>query len=561
MPFSLASVLWGINIARSAGTDVAVIFGEGRISVNWWVRDSRQKCLIGLMSVCVICCSSLVAVAADASALEAGLSKINLKDLKRHVSTLAADSLEGREAGSRGGKAAAAYLRSELRRLRESYPVPQERTQEFGREYQNLLVLLKGSDEKLSHEVIVVGAHYDHVGYGNSNNSQGPFGQIHNGADDNASGSSALLELIEAFSALPTPPSRSILFAFWDAEEVGLLGSKHWVAHPTVPLADVRFDLNIDMLGRLRNGRVITVGWRSAPGLRQILAENNEGNQLLLAFQSRVIADSDHHPFYAAGIPIIHLDTDKHDDYHRPSDDADKVQWDGLQLMSRFAFRILFEMANRPEVPGFRSDVKREPPPYWMALSGTSAAPVRIGVTWDLDAARKETSRVAKITPDSPASNAGLRVGDRVIRLGNWENGSFADLKTTLQLVKNPVSIRVERPGNDLPVELKANFWGQAVRLGAGWIDDPAMPQCCVITNVVSDSPADRAGFSAGDIVMEMGGRPLASSEEMRLRVLEEPGPFRFRVERHGRIRDLVVDLLDEPLPQSRVTSSVKSGE
>lgn len=544
-----------------ASTDATINFGEGRHSVNWWVQVSRQRCLTGLMSVCAFWCLGLTANAADASALQTGLSKIDLADLKRHVSTLAADSLEGREAGSRGGKAAAAYLRSELKKLRESLPVPPESAQEFGREYQNLLVLMKGSDEKLSHEVIVVGAHYDHVGYGNSNNSQGPFGQIHNGADDNASGSSGVLELIEAFASLPKPPSRSVLFAFWDAEEVGLLGSKHWVAHPTVPLQDVRFALNIDMLGRLRNGRVVTVGWRSAPGLRQILSNNNEGNQLLLAFQPRVIADSDHHPFYASGIPIIHLDTDKHDDYHRPSDDADKIQWDGLRLMSRFAFRIVFEMANRPEVPDFRSDAKREPPPYWMTLNATSAAPVRIGVTWDAEAARKDVAQVAKVTPDSPASKAGLRVGDRVIRLGNWEKGSFADLKTTLQLVKNPVPIRVERSGEDLPIDMQANFWGQAVRLGAGWIDDPAQPSCCVLTNVVSESPADRAGLCAGDIVMEMGGRPLGSSEEMRLRVLEEPGPFRFLVERQGRIREIVIDLLDDPLPKGRVTSSVKTGE
>ena len=121
------------------------------------------------------------------------------------MNTLASDAFEGRQAGSRGGKAAAAYLRSELKALRESHLLPREQTQEFGAEYQNLLVLLPGSDDKLSREVIVVGAHYDHVGYGNSSNSRGPIGKIHNGADDNASGTSALLEMIEAFL-----PSKSL---------------------------------------------------------------------------------------------------------------------------------------------------------------------------------------------------------------------------------------------------------------------------------------------------------------------------------------------------------------
>ena len=508
--------------------------------------------MLGILVFVSIGFRNRVACGDDAIAIRSGLSRIDGDDLRRHVMTLASDSLEGREAGARGGKAAAAYLRSALNAIRETNRLPRETTQEFGRDYQNLLVLLPGADEGLLHEVVVVGAHYDHVGYGNASNSHGPFGQIHNGADDNASGTSALLELIEAFSSLETPPPRSILFAFWDAEEAGLLGSKHWVANPTVPLKELRFVLNIDMLGRLRAGRVITVGWRSAPGLRPFLASHNSNNELLLAYQPRVIADSDHYPFYSAGIPAIHLDTDKHDDYHRPSDDPDKLNWDGLRQMTEFAYRVILDAASRPEFPHFRREAMTEPPPTWMNSREAIAPQLRLGVTWDLDLWRKDIVSVGQVAPDSPASKAGLRVGDRVIRLGSWHRGTVEDLKTVLQIVKNPVPIQIERPGIENPIDVSAEFSGTPVRLGAGWLDDAALPNCVVITHVIAESPAARAGIAAGDVILEMGGRSFISSEDMRQRVIAEPGPFRFRIERHGRIREVNVDLMDGSSQQAK---------
>ncbi len=512
------------------------------------VSNRLCRCaVIGLLLFSAICHPNRKVLAEEAVAIQRGLSQINLVDLKRHVTTLASDAFEGREAGSRGGKAALAYLRSELKALRELGPLPREQTQEFNRECQNLLVLLPGSDETLKHEVIVIGAHYDHVGYGKPTNSHGPFGQIHNGADDNASGSAALMELIKAFLSLESPPPRSILFAFWDAEEAGLLGSKYWVGHPTIPLSQIRFALNIDMLGRLRNGRVVTVGWRSAPGLREMLASQNVTNELNLAFQPRVNADSDHHPFYAVGIPVIHMDTDKHADYHRPTDDPEKLNWDGLLLMTQFAYRFAMDAASRPEFPQFRKDAPQEGTPNWMTPHAAVQPPVRLGVNWDAEQVKHNIVQISQITQDSPGANAGLRIGDRIIRLGPWNNGTFDDFKTTLQIVKNPVPIRVRRPGTDTPIDLTATLWGTPVRLGAGWIDDPALPNCAVITHVVAESPLDRAGIAAGDLILDMGGRSFASAEELRQRVVDEPGPFVFRIERQGRIREITVELFDQP--------------
>lgn len=509
--------------------------------------NCRLLCHRLLVAVVLFLSQVRLAISNEILVSHSGLSRIDCDDLKRHLSTLASDSLEGREAGGRGGKAAAAYLRSVLKTIRQTNPLPLETSQEFGLDYQNLLLVLPGSDPVLQHEFVIAGAHYDHVGYGKSSNSRGPLGHIHNGADDNASGTSALLELIEAFSPLENRPSRSLLFAFWDAEESGLLGSKHWIQHPTVPQSQIRFVLNLDMLGRLRGGKVITVGWRSAPGLRSRLSLNNPGNELQLAFQPNVIADSDHYPFYAAGIPVIHIDTDKHDDYHRPTDDPDKINFEGLRLLTEFCYRVVSDAANVADFPRFRREARSEAIPKWLTPRAPVNAPIRLGVNWDQELVRQNIATIAQVNSNSPASRAGLRPGDRLIRFGNWRNGTFADLKTTIQVVKNPVAIQIERPGKESPIDVQVDLAGNSVRMGAGWIEDPALPNCVVITQVVTDSPADRAKISAGDVIMSMSGHPIASAEELRQRLESESAPFLLRIERQGRVRDITVNLFDSP--------------
>lgn len=519
-------------------------------------RSMQSVVLFGLFAS--VCCSETCLLSAEQiQAIAQTDSRIDEEDLKRHVNTLASDAFEGREAGGRGSKAAIAYLRSILKSIRDKYSLPQEATQEFGRDYQNLLVLIPGSDESLKREIIIVGAHYDHVGYGKPSNSQGPLGQIHNGADDNASGTAAVLELIETFASRKKSCPRSILFAFWDAEEVGLLGSKHWVSHPTVPLSEVRFVLNLDMLGRLREGKTITVGWRSAPGLRERLASHNTEHELELAFQPRVIADSDHHPFYAAGIPIIHLDTDKHDDYHRPSDDPDRLNWQGLKQLTEFSCRVIADAATRTDWPRFRRDALSEPSPTWVTSKPPVSPPLRLGVTWDPELGRKNIIAVSQVSPSSPASQAGIQPGDRIVRFGPWQNGSLEDLRTTLQVIKNPVIVHLDRPGKTTPVEAQVHLLGSPVRLGAGWIEDAAIPNCVAITHVVAESPADRAGISAGDVIMQMSGKPIGSSEELKKRIVAEPGPFLFQIERQGKIRQVTVEVFNESVP-SEATSQIR---
>ncbi len=200
------------------------------------------------------------------AAYRAALESINAADLAGYIRHLADPQMEGREAGTRGGRAAAAYLAEQFSKL---HLRPAGKADGFEQplppNYRNVLGLIPGDDPKLKDEIIVVGAHYDHIGFGRRY-SLGPYGKVHPGADDNASGTSALMELAHAFSFLPDPPKRSILLAAWDAEEEGMLGAKYYVAHPSAPLDKIVAAFNLDMIGRLRNDHLYVCGRAAVAG-------------------------------------------------------------------------------------------------------------------------------------------------------------------------------------------------------------------------------------------------------------------------------------------------------
>ncbi|MFM9198168.1 MAG: M20/M25/M40 family metallo-hydrolase, partial [Planctomycetia bacterium] len=298
------------------------------------------------------------AVAAEMMA--AARASIQAADAKRHVCALADDALEGREGGSRGGRAAGSYIVSHLEKLGLE-PAGDNGSwyQQFGG-MRNILAIARGSDPAVATELIVVGAHYDHVGYGNSGNSYGPFGFVHNGADDNASGVAGLIEMAEAMQHLPARPRRPILFAFWDGEEKGLLGSYHFVrVRPALvaPLSIV-FAVNMDMIGRLRGERLEVYGARTSEGLRAAVFRSNNrpgAAPLELAFDWAIEEDSDHYPFIAAKIPTVMFHTGLHDQYHRPSDDTHLVNVPGMEPVARLVFDAVVSLADDPgPLPAFR---------------------------------------------------------------------------------------------------------------------------------------------------------------------------------------------------------------
>ncbi len=493
------------------------------------------------------------ASAADNLALNAARESIVSADLMRHVEALADDTLEGREAGSRGGRAAGTYIVGHLKRLGLAGAAPRggyfQALPTGGR---NILALLPGRDDRLKEEVVVIGAHYDHVGYGRSGNSYGPVGLIHNGADDNASGTSGLIELAEALARLPEPPRRSLLLAWWDGEEKGLLGSKHWLASPTLPLRRVVIDINLDMIGRLRNNHLSILGTRTTRGMRSLLSHSNRRAQLDLDFTWELIANSDHYPFISAGIPAIMFHTGLHPDYHRPSDDADRINADGMKRVVRLLFDTTMKIANREEPTPFRRAALSEKTKHAQRLfeRPVPQPPGRLGIHWTSLTADKGLI-VSHVVSGSAAAQGGIRAGDRITRFAGTRVTDDNAFLGSVLTAKNPVKVEVRRTGATEPVVLTLQLAGHAIRIGMAWREDKADPHSMMLVQVIRGSSAQRAGLRVGDRVLRAAGNRLRDDEHLRKLALTLPGPIKLQIERHGRLKTVVLEI-SPPSPSRR---------
>lgn len=382
--------------------------------------------LIALICASVVCASD--------EPLRAATDSVTAAELQAHVDTLADDVFEGRAVGTRGGRAAAQYIVQQLRASRLA-PAGSEDGyfQPCGRGGRNILALLPGTDPNLKNETIVVGAHYDHVGDGRLGHATGPIGKIYNGADDNASGIAALLETIEGLSDSRVDTRRSILFAFWDGEEMGMVGSKHWLETPTLPPSAIRLAINIDMVGRLRDGRLEVDGTRTGFGLRRFLSRADD-DSMWLDFSWELTANSDHWPFLERQVPIVLLHTGLHDDYHRPSDDADKINRAGLESVARYLLGTVVAAADSDRLPAYRPAGRRESLAVQKnrqqrdsaTASGDwpGAKPPRLGVSWRTDDAEPGSVYLTYVAKNSSAAAAGLAVDDRIYAVNGQ---SFTD--------------------------------------------------------------------------------------------------------------------------------------
>lgn len=554
-------------------------------------------------SLLLLGASSNRALAGNA-ALYSAMSTITADELTETVGTLADDVLEGREAGSRGGHAAGRLLDKEIENLGLQPGAGEgEYFQTFGADYRNLLALLEGGDPKLREEYLVVGAHYDHVGYGRSGNSFGPVGFIHNGADDNASGTAALLEVIEAFESIGVPPRRSILFAFWDGEEKGLLGSRHWVNNPTVPLEKVRLTINTDMVGRLRDNRLEISGSRTAQGLRRLVSQSNPSESLWLDFTWKRQANSDHWPFFERNIPYLLFHTGLHKDYHRPSDDAQLINEPGLQEVSRCLFAVVYAAANADKLPDFRSAVQSEHPSQRRRLEAPLApAPPRLGVQWRTDPSAANSNStsgpavelttkaaetndlasensqqdddsngppnaengatdsepstdkstqpqgvlISSVRFGTPASAADLRGGDRILQFDGAPIADGDQLRRAVRTAIGETPVVVKRPGYEEPLSLKVKLPETRVRVGLAWREDPVEPGTVILTRVVPGSPAAESGLRVRDRIYQVDGEDFDGGKDFRARLLAAGTTRTLTRERLGRVRTVKLTL-DNP--------------
>jgi hypothetical protein len=307
----------------------------------------------------------------------------------------------------------------------------------------NVAAILPGRDPAVSGECVVVGAHYDHLGHGgDSSLAPEQEGTVHPGADDNASGVAALLAVARA-AAAAGPARRTLLFAAFGAEELGVLGSSHLVKNPPAacPVERMQLMVNLDMVGRPRAGKVYVDGGDSARGLRDLVravADARPRLPVTLAFGGDGYGPSDHTSFYAKGVPVVFLFTGAHADYHRPSDTAEKVDPAGLTAVARLASRLAREAAERE---GRLEVLRAAAPPRERRDRGYGAY---LGAIPDFAERREPGVLLAGVRPGSPAERAGLAAGDVLLRLGSTRLLSLQDLAFAL---------RSNRPGDEVEVE------------------------------------------------------------------------------------------------------------
>ncbi len=466
----------------------------------------RRRLLPGGVLAAILACvtAGFLSAVEAAENLGAAVASVTKVDLTRHINFLASDALEGREAGTRGGHAAAAYLTDRLKAF-GALPAGEDGSfiQEFGAGYRNVLAVIPGGDPVLKDEYILIGAHFDHVGYGSRLNSNGPIGRIHNGADDNASGVSGILEIVEGLSRLSAPLPRSILIGFWDGEEKGLLGSQHWAEHSTVPLNRVKLAFNLDMIGRLVNDTVTIYGSRTSVGLRQRLVRNNEATQIRFAYDFKNRDDSDHYTFFRKRIPYLMIYTGEHPDYHRPSDDADRINFDGLERITRLALRTLVESAECDQCGPFYDRCRDENSATRIKYA---AVPPRLGLTWSGKPLADGSLAVIAVDDQTPASRAGIRTGDCITHVDDSDISQIDELRDYVRQCPGELTLTIRRAGTDDVETVSVALNGFPLPAGLLTGIDETDPTSIVVNAVALHSEADRGGFRDGDRVLKYSG-------------------------------------------------------
>lgn len=307
----------------------------------------------------------------------------------------------------------------------------------------NVLGFLPGRDPDVADQVVVLGAHFDHVGLGwfGSTGGASDSGKIHNGADDNGSGTVCLLELAEWFAAPQNRPRRSLLFIAFTGEERGLLGSQHYVEHPLVPLEDTVGMLNLDMVGRSRGGRLEVGGVGTARGLQDLVAAANQQHGLQISWDPGGLAPSDSTSFFRKGLPVLFFFTGLHPDYHRPTDDVERIAFADMCRTAQLVRDVTAEIAEREEPLVFT-----KPP--------TPPAPPVLGVV----PSREPDSRgvvIQQVAEGGPAAQGGMQEGDVLVGLAGQIVRDLDSLRAALRRLEPGKTVAAEVLRGEERVTLK----------------------------------------------------------------------------------------------------------
>lgn len=386
---------------------------------------------------------------------------ISEKNLKKHVTYLASDKLKGRGTGSNEERKAAEYLSKQFKKIGltpkgdngsylHSFSFKKSTDPHGGVAEnspnvtsQNVAAYL---DNGAAH-TIVVGAHYDHLGLGHDRNSleANSSGKIHNGADDNASGTAGVVELARYFAQNGVKEQHNFLFLCFSGEELGLVGSKKFTENPTIDLSKVSFMLNMDMIGRLNaEKRLLVGGVGTAPDF--VPAVHSLKGDLGVKLDSAGIGPSDHTSFYLKDIPVIFLFTGQHSDYHKPSDDVDKVNFAGEKEVLEFAVRLVESLDKQPKLTFQATKAKQEDTPRFKVTLG-----IMPDYTWE-----GEGVHVDGVTDGKPASKAGVQKGDVITGLGDFQVKTIQDYMKALAAFKkgDSTTVKVKRANEEKALPL-----------------------------------------------------------------------------------------------------------
>ncbi len=382
-----------------------------------------------------------------------------LQQLKVDVVYLASDYLEGREAGTAGEQLAAEYI---AWRFAELGLQPGGRNgayfHDFDFDYRtnphaaaaekrngrNVVGLIDNG----APTTVVIGAHYDHLGLGNTSSLHAGEPAIHNGADDNASGIAALLFLAEQLKS-GKAKNNNYLFLAFSAEELGLVGSKKWVADPTLDLGAVNYMLNMDMVGRLNAQKVLAVnGVGTSPAWKPALEAVRVGGITTQTTESG-IGPSDHTSFYLQNIPVLHFFTGQHREYHKPADDAHLVNYEGLLSVSEYILALIQRLDGQGKLAFTKTrdeDEKRE----------VASFKVSLGVMPDYVHAGKGM-RVDAVIEGRPGAKAGMKDGDIIIGIGNMEVTDIYTYMEGLSKFKagDKTQVKVKRGEEELTLDVE----------------------------------------------------------------------------------------------------------
>jgi len=319
------------------------------------------------------------------------------------------------------------------------------------KEIRNVLAFLPGNDSALSDETVVIGAHYDHLGRGGrSSLSPQQIGQIHHGADDNASGTAGLLELAAALAKDPGPRRRAYLFIAFAGEEVGLRGSYYWTAHPTRALDKVVAMLNMDMIGRERKDQIYVNGVGTSPTFPELIKKAAGEAGLEPKTTESGYGSSDHTAFYIKNIPVLFFFSGLHSDYHRPEDTWEKINASGAARILGMVYSIASTLDAAESKPKFTK--VNEP----LVPGGGPGYGAYFGSVPDFGEDVKGV-RFADIRPNSPAAKAGLKGQDILVKFDGKDIANLQDFTYVLRIHKpgDTVEVVVLREGKPLTVQVK----------------------------------------------------------------------------------------------------------